>query len=124
MAHELSEQDWQALTRLEEALWREETRLDVAFMDRALAPDFFEIGRSGRTYTRQQTLDVSREPIDAKLPLPNLQIRPLDADTAQVTHNSEVRYAGVVEFGRRSSIWSRSGDAWVLRFHQGTPYVP
>jgi hypothetical protein len=124
MAHELSEQDRQVLTRLEEAMWREETRFDVAFMDRALAPDFFEIGRSGRTYTRQKTLDVPREQIDAKLPLPELQIRPLDADTTQVTYNSEVRYAGVVEFGRRSSIWSRSGDAWVLRFHQGTPYVP
>jgi hypothetical protein len=92
-------------------------------MDRALAPDFFEIGRYGRTYTRQKTLEVPKEPIDAQLPLPDLQIRPLDVNTAQVTYNSEVRCAGVVEFSRRSSIWSRSGDAWVLRFHQGTPFV-
>lgn len=105
-------------------MWREETRFDVAFMDRALAPDFFEIGRSGRTYTRQSTLDVPREPIDAKLPLPNFQIRPLDVNTALVTYDSEVRFAGAVEFGRRCSIWSRSGDGWVLRFHQGNPYVP
>jgi hypothetical protein len=105
-------------------MWREETRFDVAFMAQALAPDFFEIGRSGRKYTRQQILDAPREPIDAELPLLDLEIRLLDADTAQVTYNSKVRYAGVVELGRRSSIWSRHGDAWVLRFHQGTPYVP
>ena len=33
------------------------------------------------------------------------------------------RYQDVMEYGRRSSIWSRSGDTWVLRFHQGTPYA-
>lgn len=93
-------------------------------MDRALAPDCFEIGRSGRSYTRQQILDVPREPIDAQLPLPDIQIRLLDANTAQVTYNSKVRYAGAVEYGRRSSIWSRSGAAWVLRFHQRHPVGP
>jgi hypothetical protein len=123
MASELSEEDCSALTRLEEAMWREETRFDKAFMERALAPDFFEFGRSGRTYTRQQILDFPREPIDAQLPLEDFRVRLLDANTAQVTYNSKVRNQGVVEFGRRSSIWSRSGDTWVLRFHQGTPYA-
>jgi hypothetical protein len=104
-------------------MWQERTRFDEAFMDRALAPDFFEFGRSGRTYTRQQILDFPLEPIDAQLPLQDLQMRLLDADTAQVTYNSIVRYQGVMEFARRSSIWSRSGDTWVLRFHQGTPYA-
>jgi hypothetical protein len=123
MASELSEEDCSALTRLEEAMWREEMRFDKAFMERALAPDFFEFGRSGRTYTRQQILDFPREPIDAQLPLEDFRVSLLDANTAQVTYNSKVRNQGVVEFGRRSSIWSRSGDTWVLRFHQGTPYA-
>jgi len=29
-----------------------------------------------------------------------------------------------IEHARRSSIWSRTGDGWVMRFHQGTLYVP
>lgn len=124
MASALSETDRQALTRLEEAMWREETRHDRALMERTLAPDFFEFGRSGRTYTRQEILAMPRGPIDAELPLANLRIRLLDANTAHVTYTSKVRYEGVVEFGRRSSLWSRAGDTWVLRFHQGTPYVP
>jgi hypothetical protein len=123
MPNELSDEDRRVLTRLEEAMWREETRFDRAFMERALASDFFEFGRSGRTYSRQQILDFPREPIDAQLPLQGLQIRLVGANTAQVTYNSVVRYRDVVEFGRRSSIWSKSGDNWVLRFHQGTPYV-
>jgi hypothetical protein len=120
----LAEEDRQALTRLEEAMWREETRFDLSFMEAALAPDFFEFGRSGRTYTRGQTLAASRHFIDSKLPLPEFKIRLLDSDTAHVTYNSEVTYDGVVEHARRSSIWSRNERGWVLRFHQGTPYVP
>lgn len=104
-------------------MWREETRFDKAFMERALAPDFFEFGRSGRTYTRQQILDFPGEPINAQRLLEDLRVRLLDANTAQVTYNSRVRYQDVVESARRSSIWSRSGDTWVLRFHQGTPYA-
>jgi hypothetical protein len=123
MPSELLEEDRQVLTRLEEAMWRQETRFDRAFMELTLAPDFFEFGRSGRTYTRRQTLDFPWEAIDAELPLQGLQMRLLDANTAQVTYSSKVRYQEVVELGRRSSIWSKSGDTWVLRFHQGTPYV-
>jgi hypothetical protein len=90
----------------------------------ARAPDFFEFGRSGRTYTREQTLAAPRHFIDAKLPLSALKIRLLDRDTAHVTYSSAVKYEGVVEHGRRSSVWSRTESGWVLRFHQGTPYVP
>jgi hypothetical protein len=123
MASELSEEDCRALMRLEEAMWREESRFDKAFMERELAPDFFEFGRSGRTYTRQQILDFPREPIAAQLPLEDFRMRLLDANTAQLTYNSKVRYQDVMEYGRRSSIWSRLGGTWVLRFHQGTPYA-
>ena len=120
----LSAEDRAILTQLEENMWREETRFDMKFMQKALASDFVEFGRSGRTYTRAQSLAVQRQPTDAVLPLPNLAIRLLDDNTAQITYDSAVTYDGVVEYGRRSSIWSRTQDGWVMRFHQGTPYVP
>ena len=124
MLTELTEDDRQELTRLEEAMWRSETRFDRAFMERYLAADFFEFGRSGRTYTREQTLQVPHHPLEAVLPLPNLTIRMLNADTAQVTYFSAVIYDGVLGHGRRSSVWSRTAQGWVMRFHQGTPYEP
>jgi hypothetical protein len=121
---ELNAPDRLELERLEEGLWRAQTRFDMAFMERVLAEDFFEYGRSGRTYLRQDILNVPHDEPKTTFPLPNLSIRLLSPDVAQVTYDSEVEYAGVVEHGRRSSIWSRRDASWVLRFHQGTPYQP
>ncbi len=118
----LSPHDWDLLRRLETELWRAETRFDRAYMETIFAEDFYEIGRSGRIHSRETLLSVSGNSIEAVLPLPDFNIRLLTEDVAQVTYNSMVTYDGVVEYGRRSSIWSRAGESWVLRFHQGTPY--
>lgn len=83
-----------------------------------------EFGSSGRTYTREKTIRTDASPIQAKLPLSNLKIRVLDVNTVQITYDSEATYGGVVEYARRSSIWSRTAVGWVMRFHQGTPYRP
>ena len=120
----LSEEDHAFLTRLEEDMWREVMRFDRTFQEQRFAEDFFEFGRSGRIYTREQAIRVDSQPINAVLPLPNLAIRLIDQNTAQVTYDSQVEYDSVVEYGRRSSIWSRIKSGWVMRFHQGTPYQP
>jgi len=119
---ELSQSDREALERLEGELWRAATRFDRAYMGQVIAQDFFEFGRSGRVYDRHETLSVPPEPIEARLPLQNFRARLIAPDVAQVTYNSAVKYDGVYEYGRRSSIWSRTPGGWVLRFHQGTPY--
>jgi hypothetical protein len=122
MAIEITAEEREELQRLEESLWREETRFDRDYMERVLAEDFFEFGRSGRTYQRGEILSLPAQPIQAVIPLPEFDVRLLTEDVAQVTYNSEVTYEGVVEKGRRCSIWSRSPGGWVLRFHQGTPF--
>jgi hypothetical protein len=120
----VSEEDRAMLTQLEENMWREATRFDIRFQETSFAPDFFEFGRTGRVYTRDQIIRNVGQPMQAVLPLPDLAIRLLDENTAQVTYNSAVTYDGMVEHARRSSIWSRTKAGWVMRFHQGTPYVP
>jgi hypothetical protein len=112
------------LTRLEEDMWREGTRYDLAFQERRFAPDFIEFGRSGQVYTREQVICADPQQILAVLPLPNLSVRLLDTHTAQVTYDSQVTRAGSVQYAHRSSIWSRIDGIWVMRFHQGTPYMP
>src|SRR5580698_7953281 len=112
------------LTRLEEDMWREGTRYDLAFQERRFAPDFVEFGRSGQVYTREQVICTDPQQILAVLPLPNLSVRLLDTHTAQVTYDSQVTHAGTVQYAHRSSIWSRIDEIWVMRFHQGTPYMP
>jgi hypothetical protein len=118
----LTNDDVELLRKLEEELWREETRFDQPRMDEVIAEDFFEFGRSGRVYRREDTLAIPRHPIHAALPLPGFNARLLGRDVAQVTYNSAVTYDGVVYHARRSSIWSRTGAGWILRFHQGTPF--
>jgi hypothetical protein len=121
---EISSKDREILERLEEELWREETRFDKQRMNDLIASDFFEFGRSGRIYQRNDTLAAERQKIEAVIPLPDFQVRLLNESIAQVTYNSAVTYDGVVEYARRSSIWSRTTSGWVLRFHQGTPFQP
>jgi hypothetical protein len=120
----LQPEDIAELTRLEEAMWTAASRFDAAFQQQRFAPDFLEFGRSGRIYAREQVIETGGGEIKARLPLDGLRIRSLDASTAQVTYNSHVAYGAVVEHARRSSIWSRTDNGWVMRFHQGTPYEP
>jgi hypothetical protein len=119
MPLEPSTQDRAALIALEESLWRAETRFDLDYMERTLAPDFFEFGRSGRAYTRAQVLGVPFEPFDAFLN--NFDVRLIDTNVALVTYVSEVVYGNAKEIGNRSSLWTRDKGRWQIRFHQGTP---
>ena len=116
----MNSSDFEQLRKLEESLWRAETRFDRAYIDGVLAPNFFEFGRSGRRYTREDTLSAGACEIHAKLPLEDLEIIFIRPDTALVTYISEVQYA-VLERANRCSVWIKEANGWRLHFHQGTP---
>jgi hypothetical protein len=107
------------LSRLEETLWRADTRFDRGYMDSLLAPDFFEFGSSGRIYGRPDVLPVESASLDARLH--GVEVRALGGDVWQVTYVSEVRSEAGVEHANRSSLWIRTRSGWKLSFHQGTP---
>ena len=56
------------LQRLEESLWRAETRFDNSYMDAVLAGDFTEFGRYGRTYSRLDILGATGQEINSRHP--------------------------------------------------------
>ena len=118
----LTQVNIEEIQKLEEALWRSETRFDLDFQERVFAPDFFEFGRSGRIYSREEMISTEILAIQARLPLLNFKVRVLDETTVQTTYISEVQYAEI-ERANRSSIWSKTMHGWQLRFHQGTPIV-
>jgi len=122
MNFQISVQDKSELQKLEESLWREQTRFDPVYMEELMAPDFFEIGRSGRIHSREDCLSQKRVIINAIVPLRNLRIRLLTEDVAQVIYDSKVESEGAIENGRRSSIWTKINRSWKLRFHQGTVF--
>ena len=98
---QVTEQDRLEITRLEEAMWRGETRFDRMFLETRFAPDFFEFGRSGRVYSRKEIFLSEAGEIQVKLWLENLSIRLLDENTAHATYNSQLEYNGVVEHAEK-----------------------
>lgn len=108
------------LTALEHSLWCSETRFDRALMEATFAPDFFEFGRSGRRYTRDEMLFDAKDAEEIDATLHGLKITDLSATLALVTYISEVR-AETTDWSNRSSLWDRASGRWQLRFHQGTP---
>ena len=89
-------------------------------MNRILSPDFFEFGRSGRIYKREETLAVPSQNINAELPLKDFKIHPISKDVVLITYISKVIY-DEIETANRSSIWIKTPKGWQLKFHQGTP---
>jgi hypothetical protein len=116
----ISERDMEELRALEESLWRAETRFDRAYMEKVLAADFFEFGRSGRSYTREETLSAAGHEINAHLPLRDFRVTAVREGVALVTYTSEVTY-DTLQTGNRSSLWVKTPAGWQLKFHQGTP---
>jgi hypothetical protein len=49
----------------------------MQWMEQVLAADFFEYGRSGRIYQRQDTLNIPSHEIAAQIPLINLKMTAL-----------------------------------------------
>lgn len=117
----ISDENFNELRDLEEKLWKAETRFDRNWMDKILSSNFFEIGRSGRTYTREMIICCEPTEIPAAFPLFNFKARLITEDVAQVTYVSSVNYKTGLEKGLRSSIWSKQSGKWKLEFHQGTP---
>ncbi len=112
--------DSERLRRLEESLWRGDTRFDRDYMEAILAPDFVEFGSSGRVWTRAEVVAVEPVEFEAELPLAGFSANFLTDDLVLVTYRSRVD-AWSPPAANRSSLWRRVDDRWQLVFHQGTP---
>jgi hypothetical protein len=93
-----------------------------ADFERMTAPDFWEIGASGRRYSRGFVLDTVEKRF-AGGPYPDVwqtsdfYCRELAPDLYQLT------YTLLQDGGRktrRSTIWRRTAEGWQAVFHQGT----
>ena len=93
-------------------LWRDEQRIRDL-----LHPDFLEIGRSGKLWTRSDIIAVLAKDQDRTPPdTDEWRFTPLTSDLVLLTYrttrdNTESRH---------SSIWDISGVQPTMRFHQGT----
>lgn len=116
---ELTGDEVLTLQAMEEAMWRTEMRFDTRFMDAVLADNFTEVGRSGRIYTRDETLNLELAEIDIQLPLVDFTAVAICEDVALVRYTAMTAHSdrGATQ---RTSVWVNDGS-WKLRFHQATP---
>jgi RimJ/RimL family protein N-acetyltransferase len=93
------------------------TRSDFEMMTEA---DFWEVGASGRRYSRQYVIDALErrfaEPHDDPWETREFQCREIAPDNYLLTYTL-IQGARVT---RRSTIWRRHGAAWKIVYHQGT----
>jgi hypothetical protein len=119
--------DQELLPVLEELRQREPIFHTLAFAaspadyERATAPDYWEVGASGRRYSREfilQELYTAQPPVADSLGWRcwDHAVRRLGSDTYLITY--------VLEQGdrltRRATIWQRVPDGWRILYHQGT----
>ena len=109
------------LEHLEEGLWIDETAFDREWMGRMLHTGFTEVGRSGRSYTREDVLAAPAAHLEVELPLERYRMEIIDEDVALVRYVSRQTIEGSYRPAERNSIWVNTNDGWQLRFHQGTP---
>jgi hypothetical protein len=86
-----------------------------------MAPGYWEIGASGRRYSRNFILDMLEQdpPIlasTARWRTSGHALRALSPDTFLLTYN----LTQAKRLTRRSTLWHRSPTGWQILFHQGT----
>jgi ribonuclease HI len=111
----MDESDEEIVLRQERALLTDAVRADVAELGALLHPDFLEIGRSGRVWSRD---DTALSPAgDRSAIVEVMSLDRLSADAMLLVFRATDARGSTV----RSSLWLRDGGRWRLRFHQGTP---
>jgi hypothetical protein len=93
-------------------------------LEQLLHPDFYEVGRSGRTYTRVTVIDH----LAAQEPQPLMEsgafaLLELAPGVAVLTYRSAFAdpERGRSYHALRSSLWVKTSSGWQMRYHQGTP---
>ena len=116
LAEEPVESDEELVVRLERALLTDEVRGDPAAVAALLHPAWEEVGRSGRRWSRGELL-ATIGPLEERVDLEVLSVDRV-GDALLLVWRS-VQAGGDATL--RSSLWVRSGERWLQRFHQGTP---
>lgn len=113
----LTETDEEVVVGLERSLLTDEVRGDPAAVAALLDPAWEEIGRTGRRWSRDELL-ASIGPLEERVDLEVLSADRVGQDGVLLVWRA-VTASG--EATLRSSLWVRSGQRWLQRFHQGTP---
>jgi hypothetical protein len=111
------------LLRREPIFHRREFGLDRSDFERMTAPEFWEVGASGRRYSRQFVIDScvwrfqNQEPAEWEIH------DPACSEIAAGNYLFTYTLVQGARVTRRSTIWRRAPEDWQIVFHQGTEVV-
>lgn len=105
------------IVRLESLLLSAGARNDVELLEMLIHHDFYEIGRTGKYWEREEVIRVLNTIPDQVQGVAFDRVVELGPGVAHVRFRTEDA-AGVVH---RSSIWMYEDNRWQQRYHQGTP---
>ena len=87
-------------------------------------PDFWEVGASGRRYSREFVLDTletrAPDPEESKWLTREFQCREIAADNYLITY---ILHQGK-RITRRATLWRKTAAGWKALYHQGTIVEP
>jgi len=108
------------LRRREPVFHRPEYSGSRAALEAMTAEDFWEIGASGRRYSREYVFETlaarNEDPIVDRWHASDFHCRGLAPDVYLLTYTLLQGERKT----RRATIWQRSGGSWKIVFHQGT----
>jgi len=115
------------LSELECELHQPKCRSDRERLTQLLDPDFKEFGRSGASYTRDDTLMLLPTELEPpKIHAQDFAVQKLSDSIVLLTYRSaHVNSSGeLFRHTNRASIWRLNSSGWQMVFHQGTPTAP
>lgn len=107
--------DEEVVVEQERALLSDQVRSDRASVAALLHPQWEEVGRSGRLWSRDELLDEIG-PLSDEVSLDVVSIERVAPDVILLLWRALTGDRSTL----RSSLWVRQGSGWVQRFHQGT----
>lgn len=106
------------LQSLERALLQPDVRKSARLAE-LLDDAFFEIGSSGRVFTKAQVLDALQAESEVHIEATDFEVRFMAPDVALVTYRAH-RLGTPRVHTWRSSLWKQAQGQWRMAFHQGT----
>jgi hypothetical protein len=110
----------EALKRREPIFHRPEFGTKRQDFEAMTEPDFWEVGASGRRYSREYVLDVleerSQHPVEDSWETSEFHCREIATDNYLITYTLKQGERAT----RRATLWRHTTQGWKIVYHQGT----
>lgn len=102
---------------------------DRAYLESLIAEDYFEVGGSGRIYSRDRVIETVVDRYDREEPavpyeVDEFAVRVIAPNTFLATYTLSQPDGHETRVTRRSTIWSNAAERWQVVYHQGTVVAP